>query len=55
MIQILLLLREELVVQDLGLRRIQFEGFRVVNQVINCTVDIHTGVTGVSVYFWSEN
>jgi hypothetical protein len=41
MIQILLRLGEELVVQDLRLRQIRFEGLRVVDQVVDCTVDFH--------------
>jgi hypothetical protein len=54
MIKILLQLREELVVQDYGPRRIWFRGFRVVDQVVDCTVDIHAGGTGASGYFYSK-
>jgi hypothetical protein len=48
MIQILLRLGKELVVQDLRPRGIQFEGFRVVDRVVDSTVDIHAGGTGAS-------
>jgi hypothetical protein len=50
MIQILLQLREGLVVQELGSRQTRFEGFQVVDQVIDCTVDIHGGWYAC---FWS--
>jgi hypothetical protein len=46
MIQILLRLGEELVVQDLRSRRTWFEGFRVVDRVIDYTVDVHAGGMG---------
>jgi hypothetical protein len=42
------------VVQDLEPRRIRFEGFHVVDQVVNCTVDIHAGGMGASGCFWSK-
>jgi hypothetical protein len=34
------------VVQDLRPRQTQFEGFQVVDQVVDCTVDIHGGWYG---------
>jgi hypothetical protein len=30
------------------MRRIRFEGFQVINQVVDCTVDIHAGGMGAS-------
>jgi hypothetical protein len=36
------------------MRWIRFEGFQVVDQVVDCTVDIHAGGTGASGCFWLE-
>jgi hypothetical protein len=35
------------VVQDLGPRRTRFEGFQVVDKVVDCTVDVHGGCFGL--------
>jgi hypothetical protein len=34
--------------------QIQFKGSQVVDQVVDCMVDIHAGGTGASGCFWSE-
>jgi hypothetical protein len=47
MFQILLRLKEGLVVRYLGLRRTRFEGFQVVDKVVDCSVDIHSGCFGL--------
>jgi hypothetical protein len=47
MIQILL----QLVVEDLRSRGIRFEGFRVIDRVVDCTVDFRAGGTGASSCF----
>jgi hypothetical protein len=47
MIQILLRLKEGLMVWDLGLRRTRFEAFQVVDKVVDCTVDVHGGCFGL--------
>jgi hypothetical protein len=36
------------VIQDLEPKQIRFKGFHVVDQVVDCTVDIHAGGTGAS-------
>jgi hypothetical protein len=35
------------VVRDLGPRRTWFEGFQIVDKVVDCTVDVHGGCFGL--------